>query len=754
MNLQKAFFVLLIHGVAAKAAAQTINFNIDFGKSYINITKGSNGGTVETGDTLEIRATIAVLNNTSFDSCRFWSVVPAGTTYVPGTVRVLTNEGHIFRQFTDAEGDDAGWMASDNVFINLGFNQSAHPATWSGRGRIASTDRPVFGTDACIMVASFRVRVTAAIGNTIFTGGGNVTYRNQSSASNPVLTHTFPANTVAVYTNFGMCSNSVGINSIGAEFNGSFGAGVAQNRNPSANMPAGYTFANFSQNGPNDYFYGIVNNTSNGDNFSTSNDWPLPDNDWPSHRVFSTWDIIGDHTGAADPYEGNAPGDNTMPSGYMLVINSAYRTDSAFQQTISGLCPNTYYEISCWMRNICSKGSSDSNGINASSNNPAYIPTAPGDSSGVSPNLTFEVDGIEYYTTGNLRYTGKWVKKGFTFLTGPGQTSFTLKLFNNAPGGGGNDWALDDISVATCNPDLTFTPTANPNVCANNTVSIGAIIQSYFNNYTHYKWQRSTNGGASWSETGVSGVGTPTHNGSEWEYNVQYPTFVTAQADSGTKYRVLIATSAASLDAGSCVLSSNTPPVTLHVSECGIVLHTDILSITGIKEDTRIKLQWTATREETPVQYRVERSFDGVRFAAIATIPGNGGATELNTYTFTDGGVSQKGVQYRIRLVGDGRQTVSRIVRFDVENSYTLQTNNPFYSQLQLNFNSQKAEVLHVRLVDMNGRVVRQQQTIAANGPNRIILHNTSALPDGLYTIQIKSLTTIATRRVLKQSSL
>ena len=31
---------------------------VDYGKSYINVTKGLNGGTVEPGDTLEFRSTI------------------------------------------------------------------------------------------------------------------------------------------------------------------------------------------------------------------------------------------------------------------------------------------------------------------------------------------------------------------------------------------------------------------------------------------------------------------------------------------------------------------------------------------------------------------------------------------------------------------------------------------------------------------------------------------------------------------------
>ena len=162
----------------------------------------------------------------------------------------------------------------------------------------------------------------------------------------------------------------------------------------------------------------------------------------PSYRVFTLWDIIGDHTGAANTSQGNPPCDTTKPvsptnpCGYMLIINSAYKTDTAFQYTVSNLCPNTNYEISAWMRNICYKCGCDSNGVGASG--AGYIPLATGDSSGVQPNLAFQVNGVDYYTTGNIRYTGttptgsdatnSWIKKGFTYLTGINQTSFTLNL--------------------------------------------------------------------------------------------------------------------------------------------------------------------------------------------------------------------------------------------------------------------------------------------------------------------------------------
>ncbi|HRF23350.1 MAG TPA: hypothetical protein PLR98_04280, partial [Chitinophagaceae bacterium] len=114
-------------------------------------------------------------------------------------------------------------------------------------------------------------------------------------------------------------------------------------------------------------------------------------------------------------------------------------------------------------------------------------------------------------------------KKGFTYLTGPFQTSFTLKFFNNAPGGGGNDWALDDISVSTCSPNMVYAPSNNPKVCDSNSIQIQDTIRSFFNNYVYYKWQRSTDGGGTWTDvTAPAGPVVPFWNGSAWEYVSTY----------------------------------------------------------------------------------------------------------------------------------------------------------------------------------------------------------------------------------------
>lgn len=721
----------------------------DFGKSYINVTKGTNGGTVETGDTLEIRASFVVRSGT-FDSCAYFDVLPAGTAYIPGTVRVLTNEGKIYKQFTDALNDDEGFMNGTNIRIYLGYNQAASPANRFRRGRIANTHRPSFYGSSCIMIAAFRVRVTAATGSIISTGGGYMTYKLGTAA---IQTYTFPQNRVAVYSNFGICSNTVGVNSLGTEFNGTFGSGKNRNRSTSGNVPVGYTFNTFTTNSPQDYYYGVANNTST-QNYTTSNAWAIPDNSSPSHRVFNVWDIIGDHTGAASLSAGNPPADTVASAngGYMLVINAAYRIDSAFQHTISGLCPNTYYEISCWMRNICSKCGCDSAGRGTGS--AGYIPTAAGDSSGVHPNITFEVDGIDYYTTGNLLYTGQWVKKGFTFRTGPTQSSFTLKFFNNAPGGGGNDWALDDISVATCSPDLIFTPTANPTFCRGNVANIGCIVKSYFNNYTHYKWQKSTDGGATWMASGAAATGTPAWNGTEWEYHISYPPFVVTAADSGTKFKVIVATTADNLSNAACAFSEVGSVITLNVIDCGAPLTTQMLSFTTRREEGNDVLRWTVEKEKEVAHYIAERSTDGKHFTELAAFESGANTGTVRAYSYASIN-ENRAWYYRIKMVyKTGAVRYSNISKLGAQPIETTQVSvsNPFTNEIIIEGKNLPAGEIGIHLFNQSGNLIHFQKNIASGTDHQFIIKNTKALPTGFYTLQLQTTTSLLTKKLIKHA--
>ena len=591
--------------------------SVDYGKSYVNVTKGTNGGTNELGDILEIRATFVVTAGTAYQ-CGYTDNVPANTTYIPGTLRVLTNEGLIFRQWTDAAADDPGTITGAAISINLGTG-----ATAAAGGTINSWDKPSFWGGACIMVASYRVQVNAAVsyGTMIDLGGGSFYYAGSSGGA--LTTINFSSDPFIVYQNYGICSNTVGANTILSEFGGTFGSGPAKDRGPSANVPPNYTYTPFTANSPNDYHYGVSNNTSPGGTYYTTlNYFPIP----TPYRVFETWDVLGDHTGAANPLLGNPATDTTQgPGGYMAVINSSYRTDTAFKDTVTNLCPSTYYQYTAWFRNIGPKGGCDSNGVGAISGNPAYVPTGPGDSSGVKPNMTFNVNGFDYYTTGNIQYTGQWIQKGLTFETGPTQTQMIIYIRNNAPGGGGNDWAIDDIAVATCSPNIQVTPPRPDTLCQGSDDTVSFQVSSFFSNYTQWQIEQSVDGGATWTVAGTdttgqasSGTATPVYNAGTGQYTYTITRYyLLNNTNTLILYRIRVASTAANLSNANCSFVASSSKI-VNAVNCLVVLPVSI-SLSGHLQDGLADLRGVSSNETAKTKYLVERSYDGSGYTAIAT---------------------------------------------------------------------------------------------------------------------------------------
>jgi trimeric autotransporter adhesin len=765
---------------------------VDYSKSYVNITKLATGGGVEPGDILEIRATFVVRSG-SVDSLAFFDTLQSnsGFTLLSASIAERTNEGKIYRrdsptksEFTDATGDDAGWYTvngSDTIIrINIGIGASAN-----ARGLLANNSRPSVYGGTCIIMATYRVQVYAGYEQKINWGGGAFTYRD---GSNGMRTASFKNDSLVVYVSPGLCSGSLSSNNfVNIESAGTFGAPatgapLARNRGTSTAIPS-YVYRIFATgSGPNDYYYGVPNNTSA--TYSTIN--TLAKSTLGSsipQRVFSHWDIIGDHTGATNTAKGNAPCDTTLPvsstnpCGYMLVVNAAYKTDTAFRATITNLCPNTYYEISAWVRNVCYKCGCDSTGKGAANANvatpPAYIPFATNDSSGVPPNLAFQINGQDYYQTGNIYYTGTgpgitqqasdsvnaWVNRGFVYKTGPTETGFELVIRNNAPGGGGNDWAIDDIALRTCNPTMTYNPSLAPTVCENNQIIITDTVRSYFDNYIYYIWQVSTDGGTNWTDvSGTGGTASPVWNGSAWEFVSSYtlPPAATTAANDGDLYRLVVATTAGNLSSSSCI---STDPVSVSIdilTNCGPPLKTDILSISGKLIDDKARILWTTSKEDEPVYYELERSSNGLDFKFVARINGNNNlATETNHYSYDDPTPVNGKVYYRIiSVAASNAKKYSRIVQVKLTNNGFVfgSVVNPFYKELEYEINSPEAGVAKVQLIDQYGKVVKSESQRIYSGTNALTMFNTDRLPAGVYILKASLNESMIVYRVLKEN--
>lgn len=178
--------------------------------------------------------------------------------------------------------------------------------------------------------------------------------------------------------------------------------------------------------------------------------------------VFPTWIRIGD----------NSPD----PNGYMMVVNASYSPGIFYEQIIDNLCDNTLYEFSSDIINLISKGTTGH----------------------ILPNVSFLIDDVTVYTSGQIPQDEKWHTYGFTFTSGPGQNSIKLTLRNNAPGGIGNDLAIDNISFRACGPTSSISIFPAGKICEN---SLFPILTAHIDADTGaLQWQTSLDAGLIWSD--------------------------------------------------------------------------------------------------------------------------------------------------------------------------------------------------------------------------------------------------------------
>lgn len=749
-----------------------------FGNSYVNLSKKTNGGVVQNGDTLEIRMTINHTSGTIY-AARYVDNIPTNTVMLSGagdSIRVITNEGLTFRRYTptpNVNNDAATYRTSPlaantyNIRLNLGFGVGAPGPTIptapanntdadiTGAGQITNADRPE-GGGGVLFATSFRVKVTGIAGDTIKFSTGKFIYRTGSAAGTEFTLLTTPYQ-ILISNPLTLCENSVGLNSA-EETGGTFGAGDDPNRITDLQSPiAGYTLVNLSSaQGIGDGQYGVIKNmsptssTTANANKQPSCGTPPPALDCNNRMHGGYWDIAGDHSGTVTA-AGNPPPLPGANAGYMLMVNADYVASEAFRQRLPGLCSSTYYEFSAWIRNVCTACGNDSLG------NQTYKP-------GVYPNLTFALDGIDRYSTGQMDTIG-WTKKGFVFLTGDTQTVVTLTIRNNSQGGGGNDWAMDDIRVATCMPEMAYSPSANPIVCQLNARTIYDTVRSYFDNYRYYVWQRSEDGGANWTDvTTVQGPATPVFNNTtqSWEYLTHFlihPAWTTI-ANNGDLYRVVAATNVDNLTTSNCIFTSSIPFLTLNVLNCGTPLKTDLLSFNGKLAGDYSNLTWITSKEDEPVKYQLERSTDGSDFTVATVINGYNNNAEQNTYSFTDPVAVTGKVYYRVIIINNSNpdnKKYSRIISLSkqADNKFTIGTVvNPFGQSLYFDINTPVDTKIEAELLDMTGTVVKRKSYMIHSGINMLILPDTGSLPGGNYIFRVKNNNQIMTRKIIKGNNL
>lgn len=260
-----------------------------------------------------------------------------------------------------------------------------------------------------------------------------------------------------------LCTGSLGDPVV----NITFGTGAGDANSYSA---PGYTYT--SSSCPNDGSYTVTNYTTG----CFGNAW---------------YTVNNDHTGG----------------GNFMLVNASYQPADFFVATLNNLCPSTTYEFSAWIMNVL--------------NYPQ----------GIKPNLTFSIETpggvvLHSFNTGDIGIESgpQWKQYGFYFTTTTGNSTIVLRIRNNAPGGNGNDLALDDITFRPCGPQLSSSILGNSNIidiCTYDQVGYslnGAISPGFVSPV--FQWQTSLDSGRNWIDipgaTALSYLRQPTATGNFW----------------------------------------------------------------------------------------------------------------------------------------------------------------------------------------------------------------------------------------------
>ena len=267
--------------------------------------------------------------------------------------------------------------------------------------------------------------------------------------------------------------------------NGDFGRGQANILAKDPGIAPGYSYSTSPP--PNDGFYTITNDMSKWSN------------------IYSVW-----HT----------PKDNSKDQdGYMMVVNASFTPGVFYIQTITGLCENTKYVFSADILNIDRRGLQNR----------------------ILPNVSFLINGVSKFSSGNIINDEVWKTFDFAFVTDSNQTELILSLVNNAPGGQGNDLALDNISFRPCGPELLISPDNVANICEDgDPIQMDAIIKSQDGASFVLKWQRSIDNGITWDDLPGETTKSVIHNIKiAGTYIYRYMVAGTMQGLSNNKCRII-----------------------------------------------------------------------------------------------------------------------------------------------------------------------------------------------------------------------
>jgi hypothetical protein len=187
--------------------------------------------------------------------------------------------------------------------------------------------------------------------------------------------------------------------------------------------------------------------------------------------------------------------------------------------------------------------------------------------------------------------------------------------------------------------------------------------------------------------------------------------------------------------------------VTVYVCPTGQALPLELKSFAGRNERTYNLLEWVTLTERNVATHIVERSANGsTDWQELGRVASKGDSQSEAAYQFEDRNPLSQ-AYYRLRSVDfDGQENRSNIVRLERKGEgYGISTlfPSPTTADLTVQFNTNEEQSLRLRVTDVAGRLVLEQQLDAAKGFNSSSL-NVAALQAGVYFVSLDNGTALS----------
>lgn len=153
------------------------------------------------------------------------------------------------------------------------------------------------------------------------------------------------------------------------------------------------------------------------------------------------------------------------------------------------------------------------------------------------------------------------------------------------------------------------------------------------------------------------------------------------------------------------------------------------------KNDGTVQLFWNTYSEQDNSFFLIEHSADGMSFKGIGKRPSKGNTSAGHSYDFIHSTPVKGANYYRLKMVdAKGKAEYSQIRRviFETDKKTITIFPNPAKNKAVLMLDARDGEELNLKVIDINGRIIKNQSLIIKN---QLAELNTENLLPGVYVV-------------------